>query len=118
MHDWMGIGLIALGLGLIVSAARKYRERTTTVLAPGQVCQMTPGRIRPLSDCRQPLYRTWGAASRQIISGLQIDPELGSGVEGLSKQPSSLGRHAAFAPHQLVDSLDRHLQMSCQGHLG
>jgi hypothetical protein len=37
MHDWMGIGLIALGGFLVVSAYRKYRERTTTVIAPGQI---------------------------------------------------------------------------------
>ena len=37
MHDWMGFGLVALGIGLIVSAARKYRERTGTALIAGQI---------------------------------------------------------------------------------
>ncbi len=37
MHDWLGLGLIALGLGLMVSAVLKYRTRQRTVILPGQM---------------------------------------------------------------------------------
>ncbi|MFO1027971.1 MAG: hypothetical protein U1E70_22560 [Acetobacteraceae bacterium] len=37
MVDVMGLGLVALGGGLLWSANRKYRERTTTRLKPGEV---------------------------------------------------------------------------------
>jgi hypothetical protein len=37
MVDVMGLGLVALGGGLLWSANRKYRERTTTVLKPGEI---------------------------------------------------------------------------------
>ena len=37
MHDWLGLGLIALGLGLVVSAVLKYRSRQRAVILPGQL---------------------------------------------------------------------------------
>ena len=37
MRDWLAIGLIAMGLGLIVSAVAKWRKRGRMVLAPGEL---------------------------------------------------------------------------------
>jgi hypothetical protein len=37
MHDWMGLGLTALGIGLVVSAVLKYRSRRRAVVLPGQM---------------------------------------------------------------------------------
>jgi hypothetical protein len=37
MHDWLGWGLIALGLGLMVSAVFKRRSRSRMVVAAGQL---------------------------------------------------------------------------------
>ncbi|WP_428483698.1 hypothetical protein [Rhodopila sp.] len=35
MHDWLGVALFALGLGLIVSGVMKRRSRLRAVVAPG-----------------------------------------------------------------------------------
>jgi hypothetical protein len=37
MHDFLGIGLIALGLGLAVAGALKYRARQNTALPAGAI---------------------------------------------------------------------------------
>lgn len=37
MHDWLGTGLIALGLGLLASGVMKRRARMRTVLPPGAI---------------------------------------------------------------------------------
>jgi hypothetical protein len=37
MHDWLGIGLIALGLGLLAAGFRKYRTRMRTPLSAGAI---------------------------------------------------------------------------------
>ena len=37
MHDWLGMGLIALGLGLLVSGIMKRRTRMRNVLRPGAI---------------------------------------------------------------------------------
>jgi hypothetical protein len=37
MHDWLGIGLIALGLGLVAAGIVKHRSRRRTVLVAGAI---------------------------------------------------------------------------------
>jgi hypothetical protein len=37
MHDWMGIGLIAVGLGLLVAAVVKQRNRRSAPLPEGAI---------------------------------------------------------------------------------
>jgi hypothetical protein len=37
MHDWLGIGLIALGLGLLAAGFRKHRTRMRRPLSPGAI---------------------------------------------------------------------------------
>ena len=45
MHDWMGIGLIALGLGLIVSGIMKRRARMRAC-RPVQFVRNSPQWVR------------------------------------------------------------------------
>ncbi len=51
MHDWLGVGLIALGLGLIGFGTMKRRQRLRVVHPPGSIrpefAGMT-GIVRPL----------------------------------------------------------------------
>jgi hypothetical protein len=37
MHDWLGVGLIALGVGLLVSGVLKRRAKLRTVYPPGAI---------------------------------------------------------------------------------
>ncbi len=37
MHDWLGIGLIALGLGLIAAAVRKHQSKKRPVPSVGTI---------------------------------------------------------------------------------
>jgi hypothetical protein len=37
MHDWLGIGLIAFGLGLVGAGIAKYRYRSRTPLPAGAI---------------------------------------------------------------------------------
>lgn len=37
MHDWLGIGLIALGLGLLAAGFRKHQIRARTPLSAGAI---------------------------------------------------------------------------------
>ena len=37
MHDWLGIGLIVLGLGLVVAGFVKHRIRRRTTFRPGAI---------------------------------------------------------------------------------
>ena len=58
------------------------------------------------------------ATPRQIVSGLQVDPELRCGLESLGQQPSGFRRDSSFAADQLVDPLDRDPKMRSQPDLG
>jgi len=59
-------------------------------------------------------YLAGGPASRKIVGGLEIQPELRRRVEGLREQPRSLRRDTPFATHQLVDALNRNAEVLCQ----
>ena len=48
---------------------------------------------------------------------LQIEPELRGGAEGLREEPSRLGRNAPLASNDLVDPLERDLEVLRQSHL-
>jgi hypothetical protein len=37
MHDWLGMALLALGLGLVAAAVMKRRSRMQTVIATGDI---------------------------------------------------------------------------------
>jgi hypothetical protein len=49
---------------------------------------------------------------------LQVQPELGSRVEGLSEEPCSLRCDAAPTANQLVDPLNGNTEMLCECNLG
>ena len=48
---------------------------------------------------------------------LQVDPELGSGVERLRKEPCGLGRHPPLATNDFVDALERNSEVPRKAHL-
>ena len=50
--------------------------------------------------------------------GLKSNPELGSGVEGLSQKPSGFGCNTSLAADDLVDPLDWHPEVIGKGNLG
>jgi hypothetical protein len=54
----------------------------------------------------------------QIMVGLERNPELGSGVEGLSQKPSGFRRNTSLATDDLVDPLYWHPQVIGKGNLG
>jgi hypothetical protein len=53
----------------------------------------------------------------EIVRGLEVEPELGGGAEGLRKQPGRLGRNAALASNDLVDALNGDADVRCKGDL-
>jgi len=58
------------------------------------------------------------ATGGEVEGRLEVQPELGAGLEGLPEQPGRLRRHPALAAHQFVDPLGRDLGMGSQGNLG
>jgi hypothetical protein len=60
---------------------------------------------------------TRGPIASQIVTGLEVEPELGGGVEGLSQEPRGLGRDPTLATNQLVDPLNRDPKVLREGYL-
>jgi hypothetical protein len=59
-----------------------------------------------------------GTVEDEVVIRLQVDPELGRGVERLSQEPGGLGSHAPLASHDLVDPLDGDFEVVGEPDLG
>ena len=52
------------------------------------------------------------------MRGLKVEPELGSGPEGLGKKPRGLRRNSALAANEFIDALDGHADVLGKSDLG
>jgi len=59
-----------------------------------------------------------GPTLRKVVGGLEIQPELGGRIEGLSEKPRGLGRHTATPPDEFIDALQRNTEVLSQSNLG
>lgn len=79
---------------------------------------LATGRVETSSarqaELRNDLVR---AVQRQVVSGLQVEPELRSGIESLGQQPSRFRGDTPLTAHNLVDALHGNLDMRGERHL-
>src|SRR3990172_12997495 len=66
----------------------------------------------------QPRHSPCRAAARQVVSGLQIDPELRCGVQSLGEQPGSFWGNPSLSAPNLVDPLGWNADVPGKSHLG
>jgi len=58
-----------------------------------------------------------GTAQGKIADGLQVQPELRRGGEGLAKEPRRLRRDPPLPAHKLIDPLDRYTNVGSELNL-
>src|SRR5712671_3466124 len=68
---------------------------------------MTGDEAALLTSLRQAANASFRFEASKVVHGLEVQPELGGGVQRLSKQPRGVRRHAPLAAHDFVDALHR-----------
>src|SRR5688572_30456493 len=84
---------------------------------PAALLAKCVARLRLAGLCGPARNLARGLVRGEVVVTLQIQPELGRSVEGLGKEPGRLGRDAALRLDDLVDALQRNLQVRGQAHL-
>src|SRR3954463_5249029 len=59
-----------------------------------------------------------GTGAGEVVLGLEVNPELGRGAEGVREQPGRLRGDAALASHDLVHPLDPDIELLGERQLG